>query len=276
MSNKFKEFDFGKSLGINVLVMLSGLFVILLLFSFWFTVGAGQRGVLMDFGAVQHEVLEPGLHFKIPFVQSYVLMDVQVQKAETIETAFSKDLQSVQTKMAINWHIDPKDAEWVYQNVGREDSLVQRILQPAVSNAVKSVTAQYNAEDLVARRDIIRAQIEQHVQSSVKNYRILVDNANIVDFEFSAQYANAIEQKQVAQQHAQQAQYDLQKAQVVAQQKVVEAEAQSKAQALLKETITPIIVQQEAIAKWDGHLPKVIGGSGVIPMIGNMDSNKAN
>ena len=93
MSNKFKEFDFGKSLGINVLVMLSGLFVILLLFSFWFTVGAGQRGVLMDFGAVQHEVLEPGLHFKIPFVQSYVLMDVQVQKAETIETAFSKDLQ---------------------------------------------------------------------------------------------------------------------------------------------------------------------------------------
>ncbi|MDA8420235.1 MAG: hypothetical protein M0039_03105 [Pseudomonadota bacterium] len=99
---------------------------------------------------------------------------------------------------------------------------------------------------------------------------MVVDSVNITNFQFSPQYAQAIEEKQVAQQKALQATYDLQKAKVRALQRIVEATAQSKAQALLRQTLTPEIIQQEAIQKWNGVLPTVTSGGGVLPMIGNV------
>lgn len=244
---------------------------IIVLASIFVQVGPGQRGVLMTFGAVQHGVLNPGLHLKLPVAQSVVLMNVQVQNAQAKESSASLDLQDVETTVATNWHILPADAEWVYQNVGNEDALVQKIIQPAISNAVKAVTAHYNAEDLIVHRDRVRSQIESQIALALKQYRVMTDSVNITDFRFSPQFSMAIEQKQVAQQHAQQAQYDLQKAQVVAQQRIVEAQAQAKAQQLLQQTITPEIIQQQAVARWDGHLPQVVGGNAVLPMIGKVE-----
>lgn len=248
-----------------VLILFGGAFV---------EVGPGQRGVLMTWGAVHPGVLDPGLHMKAPFAQSVIDMNVQVQNAQAEETSASRDLQDVRTTVATNWHILPADAEWVYQNIGNEDALVAKIIAPAISNAVKAVTAQYDAEDLIVHRDRVRAQIEAQIGVALKAYRVVTDSVNITDFRFSDQFAQAIEQKQVAQQHAQQAQYDLQKAQVVAQQRIVEAQAQAQAQHLLQQTITPEIIQQQAVAKWDGHLPQVVGGSGVLPMLGNLDVGK--
>lgn len=239
-----------------------------LLMTVFVQVGAGERGVLMNFGAVQSGVLNPGIHIKIPIMQSVVKLNVQVQNAQAAETSASLDLQDVTSTVSTNWHILPSDAEWVYQNIGTEESLMSKIIRPAISDAVKAVSAHHRAEDLVAHRDLVRDQIEAQIRKALKQYRVVVDSTSIVDFQFSPKFSQAIEQKQVAQQHAQQAQYDLQKAQVVAQQRIVEAQAQSKSQQLLQSTITPEIIQQEAVAKWNGVLPQVVGGSGVIPMIG--------
>jgi len=149
---------------------------------------------------------------------------------------------------------------------------VTKIIKPAISNAVKAVTAHYNAEDLIVNRDQVRGQIDAHIRDALKTYRVVIDSVNITDFSFSPEYATAIEQKQVAQQKAQQAQYDLEKAKVVAQQRVVEAQAQAQAQKLLQETLTPELIQQQAIVKWNGVLPQVVGSNGVLPMIGNASS----
>ncbi|KAA0087883.1 prohibitin family protein [Trinickia soli] len=249
------------------LVIISGCFV---------TVGPGQRGVLMTWGAVEPGVLDPGLHLKIPVVQTVARMDVQVQNSQDAETAASLDLQDVTTTVATNWHILPADAEWVYQHIGNEAALVNKIIKPAISNSVKAVTAHYNAEDLITHRDQVRAQIEAQIMAELKPFRLVVDSVNITDFHFSSQFAQAIEQKQVAQQRAQQAQYELQKAKVVADQRIVEANAQAQAQKLLQQTITPEIIQQQAVAKWDGHLPEVIGSSGVLPMLGNLSAGREN
>lgn len=252
-----------------------GAFAILLIISGCFvTVGAGQRGVLMTWGAVEPGVLDPGLHLKIPFVQSVAKMDVQVQNSQDAETAASLDLQDVTTTVATNWHILPADAEWVYQHIGNEAALVVKIIKPAISNSVKAVTAHYNAEDLITHRDQVRSQIEAQITSELKPYRLVVDSVNITDFHFSGEFSRAIEQKQVAQQRAQQAQYELQKAKVVADQRIVEAQAQAQAQKLLQQTITPEIIQQQAVAKWDGHLPEVMGTNGVLPMLGNIGIGK--
>jgi regulator of protease activity HflC (stomatin/prohibitin superfamily) len=243
------------------LIILGGVFV---------QIGPGQRGVLMTFGAVHTGVLDPGLHLKLPFAQSVARMDVQVQNSQAAETAASLDLQNVSTTVATNWHILPADAEWVYQHVGNEGDLVDKIIRPAISNSVKAITAHYNAEDLIVHRDRVRTEIQTQITSELQPYRVVVDSVNITDFHFSEEFAQAIERKQIAQQRALQAQYELDQAKVLAQQRVVEAQAQSQAQKLLQETLTPEIIQQQAITKWDGRLPTVVGDKGVLPMIGNV------
>ncbi|MGH8254629.1 MAG: prohibitin family protein [Steroidobacteraceae bacterium] len=252
------------------LLIVGVVVAVLIAFGLFVQVGPGERGVLMTWGAVQPGVLDPGLHFKVPLAQTVAKMDVQVQNSEAAETSASHDLQIVTTTVATNWHILPADAEWVYQNIGNESGLVAKIIKPAISNAVKAVTAHYDAEDLIVNRDMVRGQIETHIRAALMNYRVVIDSVNITDFSFSPEYATAIEQKQVAQQKAQQAQYDLDKAKVVAQQRVVEAQAQAQAQKLLQQTLTPEIIQQQAIAKWNGVLPQVVGSNGVLPMIGKV------
>ena len=251
---------------IVVLIVLGGAFV---------QIGPGERGVLMTFGAVQPGVLDPGLHLKVPFMQTVARMNVQVQNSQSTETAASRDLQDVSSTVATNWHILPGDAEWVYQQIGTESQLMDKVIRPAISNAIKAVTAHYNAEDLIVERDQVRNQIEIQIRKALEPFRVVVDAVNITDFHFSRQFAAAIEEKQVAQQRALQAQYELQKAKVVAQQKIVEATAQSAAQKLLQATLTAELIQQEAIAKWNGRLPEVVGGRGVLPMIGNLTTPAA-
>ncbi len=224
----------GGAIIVIALIIIGGVFV---------QIGPGQRGVLMTFGAVHDGVLDPGLHLKLPFMQSVARMDVQVQNSQAAETAASLDLQNVTTTVATNWHILPADAEWVYQHIGNESDLVSKIIQPAISNSVKAITAHYNAEDLIIHRDQVRDQIQTQITSELQPYRVVVDSMNITDFHFSDEFAQAIERKQIAQQRALQAQYELQQAKVLADQRIVEATAQAQAQKLLQQTLTPEIIQ---------------------------------
>lgn len=251
-----------------LLYALGAVVALILLLGTFVTIPAGYCGVLTTFGAASPNVLFPGLHVKLPFVQSVVQMNVQVQKNQITEHAASLDLQDVEAAVATNWSIDPSDSSWIYQRVGMEEALNDRIIQPVVSNAIKAVVAHYNAEELVEKRDQVRQQIEDLIRNNLKPYHVnvAVDGVSITNFEFSPEYETAIENKQVAQQRAQQAEYELQQAKVEAERQI----AQAQAQKLLQQTLTPELIQQQAIQKWDGHLPTVVGGNGVLPMIGNV------
>jgi regulator of protease activity HflC (stomatin/prohibitin superfamily) len=255
---------------------IGGLVVLILLFGTFFTIPAGYCGVLTTFDAASPIVLGPGLHVKLPIVQGVIKMNVQVQKNEQTEDAASLDLQDVKTTVATNWNINDSDASWIFQKIGLESALNERIFQPVVSNAVKAVVAHYNAEELVTKRDLVRTQIDDMIRTNLKPYHVNVDvsGVSITDFQFSTDYASAIEQKQVAQQRAQQAEYELQQAKVEAERQIAQAQGQAEAQKLLQQTLTAQIIQQQAIAKWDGHLPNVMGGNGVLPMIGNVAGEK--
>ena len=177
-----------------------GLVVVILLFGTYVTIPSGFCGVMTTFGAASQKVLAPGLHFKMPFVQGIVKMNVQVQKNQLTEHAASLDLQDVETTVATNWNINNSDASWIYQQIGMEDVLNERIIQPVVSNAIKAVVAHYNAEDLVEKRDLVRGQIEDLIRKNLKPYHVNVDvdGVSITNFSFSPDYEKAIEQKQVA------------------------------------------------------------------------------
>lgn len=249
-------------------LLIAGFVVLLALWSSVVTIGPGNRGVLMTFGAVHQGVLTPGLHFKLPFMQTVKQMNVQIQKSQTDETAASRDLQNVSTEVAVNWAINPVDAEWVYQHLGDESELTSKVIAPVVSNAVKAVAAKYNAEDLIESRAKVAAEIQQQIITALNQYKVQVQGVNITNFQFSHVYTEAIEQKQVAQQRALQATYDLQRTKIQAEQEVAQAEGQSQAQKLLQQTITPQIIQLKAVEKWNGVLPQVVGGGGTLPMVG--------
>lgn len=159
----------------------------------------------------------------------------------------------------------------MYQRLGDETQLTDKVITPIVSNAVKAVAARYDAEQLVEKRDVVRDQIQQQIVAALADYKVQVQGVNITNFSFSQDYAKAIEQKQVAQQRAQQAEYDLARTKIQAQQEVAQAQGQAQAQKLLQASLTPQIIQLKAVDKWNGVLPQVTG-SGAVPFIGNMDS----
>lgn len=234
-----------KLLVIPVLV----LFLILLTMSFR-VVGVGQVGIVTQFGKIASEH-QSGAIFKMPW-QGWVLMNTQIQKEQQDASAATKDLQTVTTALALNYNLTSATADDVYRSIGTDYKA--RIVDPVLQETVKSVTSQYNADELISQRPQVEAQILAGLQDKLGSRGITVDNVSVVNFAFSDEFNAAIEQKQVAQQNAQKAQYELQTAQLQAQAQDVQAK-----------TLTPDYLELQAIQKWNGVLPTTVsGGSGTI------------
>jgi regulator of protease activity HflC (stomatin/prohibitin superfamily) len=201
------------------------------------------------------------------------MMDVRLQKGEGEGDAASRDLQSVHTKIAINYHLDPKQVVNVFRNIGPSaDIAADRIIIPAAQEAVKAVTARFTAEELVSRRTEVRDAIGALLREKMQRHGLILDEFAIVNFAFSRSFAEAIENKVKAEQEKLKAERDLQRIEVEAKQKVASAKAEADALALQRQQITSDLLQlrkieneREAIRKWDGKLPQVTGGN--VPFI---------
>lgn len=226
----------------------------------------GHVGLYKTFGKLHSSVLAPGLHLKIPFVQNVIQVNTQVTKSETDATASSKDLQPVSTHVAVNFSVNKESAFELMNNVGSNYDAV--IINPAIQEIVKEVTARYQAEDLIAKRDLVAGEISEHLTNRLAKYDLIVNEVNIVNFKFSDAFNQSIEAKQVAQQQALKASNDLKRIEIEAQQTIAQAEAEAAALKLKKQEVTPelvqlkqIEVQEKALEKWDGRLPSVTGGA---------------
>ena len=260
-------------------VMLVGLIVLILLFFRpWVQVGPGQRGIVLNFGAVQEQVLEEGLHLRIPLMQEVVFMDVKLQKAETDAAAASQDLQDVSSRVALNYHVVPDKANIVYQKIGLQ--FKERIIDPAILEVVKAVTAKYTAEELITKRPAVSDAMRTALMDRLIVNNIAVDAFSIVTFSFSKIFTEAIESKQTAEQLALKAKRDLDRIKIEAEQKITAARAEAESLRLQRTNISPDLIElrkieanMKAIEKWNGILPQVTGG-GAIPLIGLGDSPK--
>ena len=251
------------------LMLLVGAIVVVTVLAPVAVVPAGSRGVMTTFGSARDALYEPGLHFRWPIAQSMNLMNVQIQNSEGEGDAASKDLQTVHTKIAINYHLDPAFAVEAFKNVGPStDILAQRIILPATHESVKAVTALFTAEELITQRTVVRDQIASLLKQKMVRHGLVLDEFNLINFAFSKSFSDAIENKVKAEQQKQQAERDLQRLQVEAQQKVVGAKAEAESLALQRLQITPELLslrgienERAAIAKWDGRLPSVTSGA---------------
>lgn len=244
-----------KAVGVILLLV-----IVVNIFSFFVVVNPGERGILLQLGSVRG-VFEPGLHFKIPIVNNVVTMDVRTQKYEDSVDASSKDLQSIDGTVALNYHLDPLNVDQVYQQVGMEYTF--RIIGPAIQESVKAATAKFPAEELITKRQTVKEEIQRDLQERLKTYHIMVDEVSIVNFNFSPEFDASIEAKQTAEQNALKAENDLKRIEIEARQIVETAKAEAESIRIQGEALreTPNLVQLKMVEAWNGQLPVYSGGS---------------
>jgi len=238
-------------------------------------VDAGHRGVLLHWNAVDITVppLDEGLHFVTPFADSVVNMEVRTLKFVKSTTAASKDLQTVSTEITVNYHPDPNAVNFLYKEVGL--NYENRVITPTVEEVVKQVTANYNAEELITKRPLVKADIEADISIRLLDFNIVTEIVSITDFQFSELFARAIEAKVEAEQKAFKAENDLKRIEVealqhaaeaegIAQANIAEANGEAKAIAIINSALAdnPQYLEWLKTQQWDGRLPLVVGEGG--------------
>src|SRR5919204_2992548 len=290
MKNPFKrdpsEYPYGYSgtsrflAGSNKLKILAGIvtFIVLVIFisESVVIVQAGHRGVVLYLGAIENRVLGEGLHFIVPFAEQVIQLEVRTLKFQADASAASNDLQQVATVIALNYHVDPSKANVIYQQLGAD--YADRIIAPTIQESVKASVAKFNAEELITKRETAKAVIAQAIRNTLSTRDITVETVFITDFKFSEAFANQVESKVVAFQKYLTEQNNLTAVQVVANQTVVQAQAQarsnvaraegeSQAIKIITEQLRqdPQYLQWQSINKWNGQMPYALGRSSGFP-----------
>lgn len=250
-----------------VIIAVIALFILITLCNSFKSVPTGFVGVKTRFGQVQSTMLNEGLNFKIPFIEKITLMDCRTQKVEYSMETSSKDLQKISNfSIAVNYNITKDTANKLYREVGIDYKTI--IVEPAIKEAIKSVTANYTAEELITKRNEVSAMATETIYNKLNDKGISVTSVNVLDLSFSAEFDAAIEKKQVVEQQTQQAKYELEKAKVENEKKIENAKAEAEVMKQQNQEITDktlelrkLEIQQKLIEKWNGQLPSTSLGN---------------
>lgn len=238
-------------------------------------VDAGHRGVLLHWNAVDlsSPPLDEGLHFVVPFQDEVVDIEVRTLKYEKETRSASKDLQTVETTVTVNYHPDKEAVHRLYKNLGLDYE--NRVIQPAIEETVKQVTANYNAEELITKRPLVKQDIETSIRERLNQFEVVTEVISITDFEFSPLFAQAIEAKVEAEQKALKAENDLRRIEVEAKQReanaigiananIAEAKGEAEAISIINKALAenPNYLEWLKTKEWDGKLPLVVGEGG--------------
>jgi len=261
---------FGQNLKkiIAICVLIFAFFIFLILNPI-VIISAGERGVVLKWGAVQDVILDEGIHWITPIQKDVEDIDVTILKEEKAASAASKDLQIVSTKVAVNYHLDPLKVNWIYQNLRHEAS--QRVVGPSIEESIKKTTARYTAEELVIKREVVKEDLRTTIATLLLRNHIIVDDVYMTDFDFSPEFNKAIEAKVTAEQNALMAKNVLSQRRYEAQQVVVAAKAEAEKIQIQAKAIQQQggkdYVQLKAIEKWDGKLPVQMYPNATLPFL---------
>jgi regulator of protease activity HflC (stomatin/prohibitin superfamily) len=179
-----------------------------------------QRGVVISAlapGGYRQNVLTPGLHWIIPFAERVKTYDIsrrtytmssaagegQIAGDDSVQ-ARTKDGQQILIDASVIYSINPN--EIVLLNITWQDRFEDQLVRPLARGKVRDVASQYGVEEIVSTRraDLERTITEELAKGLAENELILIDFV-LRDIHFSEQYAEAVEQKQIAEQQAQEA-----------------------------------------------------------------------
>ena len=267
--SKYEIDDITRSYTIKLIIKYIILFIILIFmlitfFNMFKSIPTGYIGIKTRFGQVQNTMLNEGLNLKVPYIEKIILMDCRTQKVEYTMEASSKDLQKISNfTIAVNYNITKDTANMLYKEVGINYNSI--IVEPAIKEAVKSVTATYTAEELITKRNEVSAITTEAIFNKLHDKGISVTSVNIIDLSFSPEFDQAIEAKQIVEQQTQQAKYELEKAKVENEKKIENAKTEAEVMRQQNSQITvqtlklkELEIQEKLIEKWNGTLPSTM------------------
>lgn len=284
--DKMDEFRWGHIIGSIVGLIVA----IILAFSMIKTVPTGYTGILTTFGKVEPNTVSAGVHVIAPW-QKIVKLDNRTQKVSVETDTFSKDIQQVKVSLAVNFCIDQATAQELYKTVGV--NYYESVVLPRILENVKAVVAEYSAENLVAKRGELSDEILTRLTDDAAAYGINIISISVEDIDFTDEFTDAVERKQVASQNklaaeTEQAQKTM-KEQAAADRAVISAKAKAEQDVIaanaelevtkiqaeaalyagekeaemnkrIAESLTPNLVKYYYIKQWEGVLPKTVLG----------------
>ena len=296
-----------------VVLGIVALLVVILAADSFATVPVGSTGILLTFGKVEDgKALSEGLHIKLPLVQRIVSMDNRVKKLELNTEAFSKDIQTVSATLAVNYRLQAEKSFAIYKTHGTQYE--QNIIVPAAHEVLKSVCAQYTAEELISKRAESSDMMRDELDGKLSGMGITVTDFNIIDFDFSDEFINAVEAKQVAEQVKKKAatenetaiaqaerekQVSIKQSEAEAERVRIEAEAQAQSTLIAAQAqadavklaadaeayrmqnegkyVSDSLIDKILAENWDGKLPNVVGGDvkGILNVDSLLDESEA-
>lgn len=235
---------------------------ILVPFSFH-TVDTGEVAVVKVFGEAQG-TRTAGLHYDLWVMNSYEKYDVKVQKMDIATATYSSDAQTMDVEMTVQYQIDPERVVDITNKFGSLE-LLQAKIESIVIEKTKAVLSAHKAMDIIADRAAMSPKVEDAVKVAVdENYFVSINTIVLTNIDFSDAFESAVEDKMIAEQQLLKAEYDnktkVEKAEADAKAVLVAAEAEKKANELLQKSLTPEILQEQWIEKWNGETPDVVSG----------------
>lgn len=238
------------------------LVIFLLLLSSFGTISAGERGVKTRLGAVVG-VVEPGLYVKVPFIEKVNTMDVRTRTINydkngnegdefdtSLLTGSSKDLQEVKIGVVVNYHLDPVKADVIYAQYKSTENYELNVIEPIVRKEVKSLAAQYTAEELVTKRTEFSDRVNGVIADELTSVSALFESLNVTHFEFSPSFREAIEAKVTAVQNAEAQKNKLEQVKYEAQQTIETAKATAEAQRIQSQSLAAQGGEDYVMLQW--------------------------
>lgn len=258
--------NLSKIIVISILAIIG--VVIIVIINPFFTVSAGERGIVLNWGKIDRVVSE-GIHWRTPISENVQILDIKTQKEEVKADSASKDLQTVSSIIALNYHLAPEQVAELWGKIGVEYKA--RIIDPAIQESVKAATAKYTAEELITKRAEVKDAIKILLTERLQKEFIVVDEISIVSFDFSVSFNQAIESKVTAEQNALAAKNKLEQSKYEAEQRIAQAKGEAEAIRIQSQAITQQggkdYVQLKAIDKWNGILPAQMIPNATVPFL---------
>ncbi len=249
----------------NKIVVMLVITLFLVIFIAFFNpiaiVGVGERGVKVTLGKVSPKSFTEGIHLVTPFISSIKNMNVKTQKNYIETSVYTKDIQQARITYVLNYNLQPENAHKMYREVGM--NYLDTVVTPVVEGTIKDVIGKWNAQDLVANREIATKEILLKLQNHLTPKYVNVTDFQMTSIAYSGVFEKAIENKVTAEQEALRAKNKTVQIQEEAKQKLISAEAEAKSMSIRANALTQnkALVEYEAVQKWDGKLPEYMLGN---------------
>ena len=259
------EKDYLGKLLLPIIVVVAAVFA----FSSFFIIAPGEVAVKTRLGGIVDSYSE-GMHFKIPLVENITKFSIQIQRADIKTQAFSKDLQTMNSHLVVNHRIQKETVVSIFRNLG--PNYVDNIVDPAVQEVFKAISARYSAERIISERNQLVEEINAEVKERLSKKEIVVTDISVTDLDFTDQFLKAVEDKQVAEQQPKMSEKLVEKAKRDAESQIAKSKGEAEALRMQREQVTPALIelrkvdaQLKAIEKWNGVLPGYVGAG--VPFI---------